>query len=276
MSPQTRTANQEFPAPEPITADIRLGAGSIAVTAEDRPSAVVTVDPHDNTEASRKAAEHTEVELDGAKLRIEVPQTAGRIFRRDGQVRVNLRIPLDSLVRAHVGSADIRTEGRLAEVVVQTGSGDTYVTQITGLFKADSGSGDVRADEVGQMRVSTASGDVSATLVTGDAQIKTASGNIEIEDAQGAVQANAASGDVAIRAARGASVNIRTASGDALVGVPAGTRVWLDLSTASGKTTSELAMTDTPTEAAQLNVQVRTASGDITLRRTGEPAPAAA
>jgi DUF4097 and DUF4098 domain-containing protein YvlB len=267
MSPQTHTASQEFPVSSPVTADIRLGGGSIAVTAEDRPFAVVTIDPYDSSEASRQAAEQTEVALDGTELRIEVPQGNGRMFRRGGQVRVDLRVPLDSRIRAHAGSADVRTEGRLGEVVVQTGSGDAYVTQVTGTFRADTGSGDVRADEVGAIHADTASGDVSAMLVSGDAHIKTASGDVELEEGLGSIVASTASGNVVIRAARGEKVNVRTASGDAMVGVPAGTRVWLDLSTASGKTTSDLAMTDIPTEGAQLTVQVRTASGDITLRR---------
>ena len=83
---------------------------------------------------------------------------------------------------------------------------------------------------------------------------------------------NTASGDAAIRAARGDKVDIRTASGDAEIGVPSGTRVWLDLSTSSGRTNSDLAMTDTPPDGAQLTVQVRTASGDITLRRVPQSA----
>jgi Toastrack DUF4097 len=272
MSAQTHVASQEFPCPRPVAASLRLGGGSVAVTAEDRPFAVITVDPYDDSDASRQAAEHTEITLNGDRLRIEVPETgAGRISRRGGRVRVDLRIPLDSQVHAQVGSADIRTEGRLAEAFVQTGSGDTYVAQTIGLFRAETGSGDVRADEVGELRVNTASGDVSATLVAGEASVKTASGDVKIEDARGTVRTNTASGDVQIRTARGNQVIIHTASGDAEVGVPAGTSVWLDLNTASGSTNSDLTMTGAPSQGAQLNIQVRTASGDITLRRVGQP-----
>ncbi|MDT5027079.1 MAG: hypothetical protein QOE61_3505 [Micromonosporaceae bacterium] len=272
MSLQTHVASQEFPCPQPITTSIRVGGGSISVTVEDRPFAAVTVDPYDASDASRQAADQTEITFNGDRLRIEVPRTAaGRIFRRDGKVRVDVRIPLDSRFQAQVGSADIRTEGRLAEAIVQTGSGDTYVAQTTGLFRAETGSGDVRADEVGELRVNTASGDVSATLVAGEASVRTASGDVEIADAKGAVRTNTASGDVQIRAARGNQVIIHTASGDAEVGVPAGTSVWLDLNTASGSTNSDLTMTGVPEQGAQLNIQVRTASGDITLRRVGQP-----
>jgi hypothetical protein len=268
MSVQTHVASQEFPCPQPVATSIRVGGGSIAVTAEDRPFAVVTVDPYDTSDASRQAAEQTEITLNGDRLRIEVPRTgAGRIFRRDGKVRVEVRIPLDSRLHAQLGSADIRTAGRLAEAVVQTGSGDTYVAQTSGLLRVETGSGDVRADEVGELRVNAASGDTSATVVGGDASITTASGDVQIEEVRGDIRTNTASGDVQIRAARGNQVVVHTASGDVEVGVPAGTTVWLDLNTLAGSTKSDLAMTDAPGSGAQLNIQVRTASGDITLRR---------
>ena len=97
MSVQTHVASQEFPCPQPVATSIRVGGGSIAVTAEDRPFAVVTVDPYDASDASRQAAEQTKITLNGDRLRIEVPRTgAGRIFRRDGKVRVEVRIPLDN------------------------------------------------------------------------------------------------------------------------------------------------------------------------------------
>jgi hypothetical protein len=61
-----------------------------------------------------------------------------------------------------------------------------------------------------------------------------------------------------------------TASGDVSVGVAAGTGVWLDLNTASGSTTSDLAMGGGPSEGvreAALEVRIRTASGDIDVHR---------
>lgn len=271
MSSQTHVTSQEFTCPEPVTADIRVGAGTIAVTAEDRPQAVITVDPADASEASRLAAEQAEITLTGNRLRIDVPRSDnGRIFRRGGKVRVEVRIPVDSRVRAELGSADIRTDGRLSEAVMNTGSGDVYVFETTGLSRVETGSGNVRVDTAGELRANTASGSVAATVVVGDAVLKTASGNVTLADGRGGVRANTASGSVSIKAARGSQVTVHTASGDVEVGVPAGTSVWLDLNTASGTTKSDLTMTGAPSSgSARLKVQVRTASGDITLRRVG-------
>jgi hypothetical protein len=50
--------------------------------------------------------------------------------------------------------------------------------------------------------------------------------------------------------------------------VAAGPTEWLHLSTASGKTRSDLAMSDgAPPSGTNLQIKVRTASGDITLNR---------
>jgi DUF4097 and DUF4098 domain-containing protein YvlB len=233
---------------------------------------LVEVDPADSRAESRQAAEQTEVSFAGAELKIRVPQS-NRTFRRGGQVQISLRVPLDSRVRTLTGSADVRTEGPLGELVLQSGSGDVEVAQ-AGLVQAETGSGDVKAGQVGEMRVTTGSGDVSAKHITSVASIRTASGDVNIEQGRGALRINTASGDVMLRSVGGQEANVHTASGDVKIGVPAGTGVWLDLNTVSGTTSSDLAMTDGPGEQPVLRLEVRTASGDISLRRV--PAPAAA
>jgi DUF4097 and DUF4098 domain-containing protein YvlB len=268
MSSQTSTGVHEFPTPEPVSAFVQVGAGSITVTAEERAIALVSVTPYDNSEASRAAAEATRVSFSGGKLRVEAPDHSGRFFRRNGQIRVDLTLPLDSSVQAQVGSADMRTDGRLSDVDMSSGSGDLYVTETTGAVRARTGSGDVRADVVGgELHASTGSGDVTATTVMGLAVVKAASGDIDIEHASADVRAMTASGDIQVGSAKGGQLALNSASGDVVVGVPVGTKVWLDLNTVSGSTTSDLAATDAPVEGPVLNIVVRTVSGDIRVRR---------
>jgi hypothetical protein len=263
MSAQ-HAVSQEFPSPEPIDVDINIGSGRVVVFAEERASAQVFVDPGDAVPGSRSTAENTEVSFNGNTLRVHVPSAKG--FRRTGQVRIEVRVPLDSRLRVESGSADLETTGRLADVANQSGSGDTHVSLVTGTCGIQTGSGDVQADEVGTLNVKTGSGDVSVRTVSAGT-IRTASGDVEVRSATGVMEISTASGDVDVRSAGGHEVRIGTASGDVEVGVPVGTRVWMDLSTVSGDTTSDLAMTDTPDQGAQLNVRVRTVSGDIRLRR---------
>jgi len=270
MSVHTQPDVQEFPCSQPIKAVVRVGAGTIAVIAEDRPLVTVAVSPYAPDDASRAAAENTKVQFTGDRVSVETPETGGGwIFRRNGRVRVELRVPLDSSLQARTGSADVHAEGRLAEADIHTGSGDTYVTKTAGDLTVESGSGDVRTDEVGgALRVRTASGDVSASTVIGSASVNVASGDIEIEDASGPVRASSASGDIRVSTAHSGQIKLNSASGDVSVGVPTGTRVWLDLVTMSGSTVSDLDMTATaPQDGPQLSLEVRTMSGDINIHR---------
>jgi hypothetical protein len=265
----------EFACTGPIRAEVRVRAGVITVVGEERSTVVVVVAPYDDSEASVAAAEETKVSFVNDRLHVETPQVdGGWIFRRSGRVRVDLRVPLDSHLAAYAGSADVHTTGRLAGATVRSGSGDVFVTHISGDLTVESGSGDVRAEAVGgALGVKTGSGDVRVTAVTGAVTAQVASGDVDIDEAAGAVRVSTASGDVRVGAAGGDNVQIKAASGDVSVGVPVGTKVWLDLSTLSGSTTSDLKATGAPPEGgAQLNLRVHTLSGDIRVHRTGQPA----
>ncbi|HYP54294.1 MAG TPA: DUF4097 family beta strand repeat-containing protein [Pyrinomonadaceae bacterium] len=62
-------------------------------------------------------------------------------------------------------------------------------------------------------KISTASGDVKVSGVTGDVRVSTASGRIEVRDVRGDVRVGAASGDVLVSGIDG-SVSAETASGN--------------------------------------------------------------
>ena len=70
-------------------------------------------------------------------------------------------------------------------------------------------------------------------------------------------------------AAAGGAVQIKTVSGDSAVGVVPGLRVWLDLSSVSGRIVSQLdeggPAADGP---AALTLALRSVSGDLRIHRT--------
>src|SRR5258705_6661900 len=135
---------QEFDCTAPIDATVRIGGGDLNVTAEATQTITVQVSPQDSSEASRDAAENTLVDFDGGRLRVEVPESAsGWIFKRSGQVRIDIRIPEESRVRAHSGSADIRITGRIGSVELTSGSGDAHIASASGDVTVKTGSGDV-------------------------------------------------------------------------------------------------------------------------------------
>lgn len=272
MTVQTEPMIQEFPCPEPATADIKVGAGAVTVTAWNEPMVAVHVTAYDGSEASRSAAESTRVHFAGGRLSVETDphQGGGWLMGRRGRVRVEVHLPSGSTLRANVGSADIKTVGAIADMVAHTGSGDVSIVEASGDVNVESGSGDVRAEIVGgELRVQTASGDVIAQKVAGRIVVETASGDIRIDNAVSDVRVRTASGDVRIGSVSTGEIAANSVSGDVYVGVVSGTRVWLDVSSVSGSTRNELDMTgQAPTEGAAANLRLRTVSGDITIGRT--------
>jgi DUF4097 and DUF4098 domain-containing protein YvlB len=256
----------EFACQGPIDVRVRIGAGDLSVMAEATSTAVVHVMPADGSRSSQEAAEHTRVTFSGDTLQIEAPERSGW---RNGRVRVEARVPTDSRLRAGLGSADVRTEGQLGAAIVHTGSGDAMVRITTGDLQVESGSGDVSVGTVGgALRVKTGSGDISADTVTGAVSVKAASGDIRLGAVGGDVEVTSASGDIGLGTVRSGNLKINSASGDVSVGVPTGTSVWLDLSTVSGSTDSDLAMTgDAPDGGPALSLRVNTVSGDIRVHR---------
>lgn len=260
----------EFDCPSPITADVQIRAGSVEIVAEDRATAAVRVEPYDSS-AERGAAEQTRVEMRGDTLVVEAPD--GRLFRRSARLRVELRMPADGAVRVNVASADVTCRGRFSGAMVQTASGDVQIEHVTGDASVNTASGDLHAIRVdGKLNVHTASGDISARQVGGDATANTASGDVAIDRAAAGVRVNSASGDVRVGAVRRGTVRVDSASGDVSIGVAAGTAVWLDVTTMSGSTRSDLEMTGAQPAGHELTLQIRTMSGDIELRRVASAA----
>jgi DUF4097 and DUF4098 domain-containing protein YvlB len=92
-----------------------------------------------------------------------------------------------------------------------------------------------------------------------------------VEQAAADVSISTASGDATIGAATGGAVQIKTVSGDSSVGVVPGLRVWLDLSSVSGRIDSRLDDGSTGDGPAALTLALRSVSGDLRIHRTAVP-----
>lgn len=263
--------NYEFASPGPVNADIRTAGGVLNVDAGEHDVITVSVEPYDNSNASREAVEETRVALEGKNLVVHVPRGKGWAVFRWPRLNITVKLPAQSVLSVKSASSDVTCTGVFHDAVIHTASGDVFVDRVVKELSVNSASGDVRVGWVGgSLRAHSASGDMNLQHSGHDADITTASGDIEVARADGGVRAKTASGDVKIGVAFKDEVRAHTASGDVSVGVAAGTGVWLDLSTASGRTTSDLNMHgsgEPAPGAATLRVKVRTASGDIDLRR---------
>jgi len=263
----------EFPVETPLSVDLRVAAGACVITAEQRDTATVEVEPaKPDDERARQAAANTVVQMTGDQLVIKTPDTEGigwLFGRRTAALRITAHIPLDSALDARVASAEVHCNGRLRELSINNASGDVVADHVTGNASVNAASGDITIGRVdGSVKAKSASGDLRVDHVGGDASHNSASGDTILGTTLGTVNVHSASGDIRIGAAGSGKVKIRSASGDVTVGVPTGTGVWLDLTTASGSTTSDLAMSgDSPGQRHDLELRVSTASGDIEVHR---------
>jgi DUF4097 and DUF4098 domain-containing protein YvlB len=259
----------EFSLTGPVVVTAKLPSGHLAVIAEERDSATVDVQPWDHSAASRQTAEEVRVELTGDRLRIEAAGGARWLLGRSSRVRIVVHTPLDSGLDVTVASADVLCSGRFGQSTVQSASGDVVLPELTGALNANLASGDLRVERVaGAVDAHCTSGDVAIGAVGEDLTVVTASGDVRVGGCAGSANVRTASGDVLLERVEQGTVQVTTASGDVGVGVAAGTGVWLDINTLSGTSSTDLDLGGAPASGqAQVNLRVRTASGDIEVRR---------
>jgi DUF4097 and DUF4098 domain-containing protein YvlB len=261
----------EFDRSTPVTVVLRVHGGSVEIVAEERPSIEVDVQPMNDSDAALEAARNTQVALDGDTLLIQVPGSEFWNWRRSPKLRITARVPAGSSVVGKTASADVRASGVYGDVRLDVSSGDIDVAEATGDVSLDAASGGLSVQRVaGSLRAKVSSGGMRIGDVTGDVNAETASGGIRIGAVGGSLRAVTASGDIEVGLLREGQADVRTASGDVTVGVAAGSAVWMDVNTASGKSVTDLAATgDEPpaTDPVKLELRVRTASGDVRVHR---------
>ena len=273
---------ETFPAPRQLAVTVKLPRGDIDVETADTQEAVVILDG--SGDRAERQIERADIRFenrgDHDELIVDVdPEdiswSAGRVklainfdLRRDS-IDLRIKVPHGTILRASTGSADIRATGRYRDVETKTGSGDVSVDVVEHDAEIKVASGDVKIDRVGgSLRVQTAAGDVLAGPVGGEAEIKSASGDIRLEDAGGNVTVNSASGDVRVGSVAQGKVELKSVSGDLLVGVRKGSRVWMDVKTITGDARSELDPGgEDDDEGPLVELKATAMSGDIRIVR---------
>ncbi len=268
----------------PVDVTVLQTSGTTVLTASD--TTEVKVDLHASGRDADDLIARTTVEYHAGSLRIEVPKSTG-FFGRSASVDVRASVPNASTADVRSGSGHTELEGEFGttavaagsgavvvaactEARVKTGSGDTTVHRCTDIT-ADSGSGDIHVGHAeGRVEVQTGSGDVEIGGAVTSGRVTTASGDISISAVKGTVELRTASGDTTVQSAIHGELNTTAASGDAVIGIAAGTAAHLDVSAVSGQVQSGLEETDAPTAADRtLTLSARTVSGSITLSRAG-------
>ncbi|ADD43925.1 DUF4097 family beta strand repeat-containing protein [Stackebrandtia nassauensis] len=258
----------EFACDGPISVNITLASGSCEVVAEDRANAVVTVTPHKNNSKSKEAAEKTSVDFRDNKLTVRAPDMTSWLLGGNAAIDVVVKVPVGSNVTTKSASASINYQGQLEVVSATTASGSITVEKATEA-SVNTASGDAHVIEcVGAARGNTVSGDLQLDHVGGDVNAKSVSGDVRIGYAGGSLQGNSVSGDINVNSISTGHCRVKSVSGAVSIGIAPGTGVWMDVTSVSGNTSSDLAVGDMPAAAAaNLELHVNTISGNIDLFR---------
>ena len=241
----------EFPTQEPIDLHIHIPAGKIAVTAMETGTANVTVDPCHRGHRGEDFLAATRVEFEARRAVRDRP----REFRpaRRQLARGDCRAPCRFIVPARHGLGGYPLPGRIG--LARRPERKRRPSRRPGHrpTQVNSASGEVRLDDVA------------------DVEVETASGNVQIETAAGDISVVPPAGRVAVGSVATGRTDVSSASGDISVEVAPGIGVYLDVSTLSGTATNEL---DASTDDGDVTVTLRcrTISGDV---RVGRAEPSA-
>jgi len=268
-----------YDTPDGLRLDVQIPAGSVTIQSQETNVTTLEISgerhPEDITITFDDAAH-------GKRLVIEQRKKSrlGLSFSRGIQVRVT--VPQQTHLAVQGGSTELTVDGAIASVDFSSASGDATLDEVMGDARAKVASGDLSVGNVaGALTFHSASGGVRADKVTGEIVARTASGDVEVGLVTNKVNVTTVSGDVTVTNLIGGNVNLQAVSGDIEVGVAPGSNVYLDLSSLSGSTDSDLAVSDSPTPApgrssashssSEARLKAATVSGDIKVRHSSAP-----
>ncbi len=140
--------------------------------------------------------------------------------------------------------------------------------RVTGTSHVTGAAGQVRVNTVdGALNVHLVSGDVSVGRAGVGAQLRTASGEISVGELLGESSRLHRLRRRPISSAGAGRLSVQVLSGDVSIGLAPGVSSALDVSTLSGKTTSDLPVTSAPAQpdSPRLDLTVNTVSGDVRI-----------
>ncbi len=166
----------------------------------------------------------------------------------------NITLPSRFNLDIETQGGNIRVENPLqGDVRATTAGGDIRTRDVTGSLRAETAGGSIVLGKVGNgVKAETAGGSIRVGDVTGDANLETSGGEIMAGLVQGAVHAETAGGDIILGGASG-SVNAQTAGGQIRIGE------------SGGSVRAETAGGSILVQGARGRVVVETAGGSIDL-----------
>jgi hypothetical protein len=265
-----------FDTPGGVDLYVQIGAGNIKLETSDRDTTEVHLVGLNRAGEDAIAEMSVRSDERGGRheIFVEEPKKSGFGFVaslfNNAEIGVHVRCPRRTSLDAKTGSADVDVKGELESARVKTGSGDIDFRDVVDDIDVNSASGDVFVGDVnGHCSVKTASGDVRISVVGGELDANLVSGDLKVDEVRGSVTVQTVSGDQHIGAVSAGEIKLNAVSGDVLVGVRPGLRLWIDATSVSGDMTSELDSADGPPagEGPLVQLRARTVSGDVSIVR---------
>lgn len=271
-----------FETPGRVALDLIVPAGAVSIGTWGEQRVDVEVTAMRGDDSSVQAAAETQVEAvergGRHEVSVRVPKREGRlgIFGRSPELLVAIRCPEGADLQLQTQSADLDARGRLGEVTARSASGDAMLGDADALTFTTA-SGDLVAGAVaGALGAKAASGDVAVRSVGGTSTVNTVSGDVRLGETAGLAAVNTVAGDVELDGVAGGA-RVSCVSGDVHVATRPGLALWIDVQSVSGSVTSDLDVGDAPGGGeAQVELRVRTVSGDVRITRVAAASGAGA
>lgn len=205
------------------------------------------------------------IEIDAAPDTVTVSSTGKKRRWMGATVDTVVTLPVGSNVLIHSGSGDVVVGLDVNELEIHSGSGEVRADRVNGECDIKIGSGDVRLGRLtGASRVSSAAGDIRIDSAT-DSAVSSAAGDIDLGDVTESARIRSAAGDVRVRKFSGSDLEIKTMSGDVILGLVRGMVVNAAIKTLSGDLRNRIK--PSPGEhIGTMNLTVTSFSGDVILK----------
>jgi DUF4097 and DUF4098 domain-containing protein YvlB len=205
------------------------------------------------------------IEIDAAPDTVTVSSTGKKRRWMGTAVDTVVTLPVGSNVLIHSGAGDVAVGVDVNELEIHTGAGDVRADRVNGVCDIKLGSGDVRLGQlVGTSRVSSGAGDIRIDSST-ESVVSSAAGDIDLGDVTESARVRSAAGNVRVRKFSGSDLEIKTMSGDVIVGLVRGMVVNAAIKTLSGDLRNRIK--PTPGErVGTMNLTVTSFSGDVILK----------
>jgi DUF4097 and DUF4098 domain-containing protein YvlB len=206
--------------------------------------------------------------VDSSDPRFEIHQRLDTIEATGGgRTYATVTVPPLAEVEIESSSGDITANGPLARLAASTASGNIDF-QTTERLRAKTASGQIRGNRVdGEAECVTASGSIKISRLMERTDLSTASGEVRLGECAGVIHCATLSGSVRVERVTGPAAKFKSMSGDVKLGIPPRTRVELDAESMSGKVSLPEPSARTEAPERELALKVRLVSGDLKVER---------